>query len=74
MARQRYCPVCEGDHFKKVVITLPSGRARETEFNYCCRCLLVFFQDRPRAAPAARPVSSRSKALGPDPKDDELPH
>jgi hypothetical protein len=32
MARKRTCAVCDGDHFKRVIVTLPSGRDRDTDF------------------------------------------
>lgn len=44
MARKRTCSVCDGDHFKQVTVTLPSGKVRDTDFVYCCRCLLMFFR------------------------------
>jgi hypothetical protein len=44
MARKRTCAVCDGDHFRQVTVTLPSGKTRDTDFVYCCRCLLMFYR------------------------------
>lgn len=44
MARKRTCAVCDGDHFRRVTVTLLSGKARDTGFVYCCNCLLVFYR------------------------------
>ena len=50
MARTKHCPVCAGDHFRKVCVTLPSGKMRETDLVYCCRCELTFYRPSEKEA------------------------
>jgi hypothetical protein len=52
MARKIVCPVCDSERFRKVVVRLPSGRVRTTDFEACRRCATVFF--RPEEHPGAR--------------------
>lgn len=42
----KHCPVCDASSFTKVVVTLPSGQTRETEFVSCRSCGTVFFDKR----------------------------
>lgn len=58
MARKRTCTACDGDYFKRVTVTLPSGKVRDTDFVYCCRCLVVFYTkpDREVQRPPNLPV------------------
>lgn len=42
MARKIICPVCESERFRTIVIKLPSGKNRITEFEACRRCATVF--------------------------------
>jgi hypothetical protein len=55
--RKIVCPVCDSERFRKVVVKLPSGKDRITEFEACRRCATVFH--RP-GEPAAAPVSNIS--------------
>jgi hypothetical protein len=48
MARKIVCPVCDGERFRKVVVTLPSGKDRVTDFEACLRCATVFYRPEPR--------------------------
>lgn len=57
MVRKRTYSVCDGDHFKQVTVTLPSGRVRDTDFVYCCRCLLMFFR-KPEQTAVPPPILS----------------
>ena len=45
--------MCESERFRSVVIKLPSGRDRVTEFEACRRCATVFHRPEQQ-----RPVSS----------------
>ena len=49
MARKIVCPVCDSERFRKVVVKLPSGKDRVTEFEACRRCATVFH--RPEETP-----------------------
>jgi len=42
MARKIVCPVCDSERFRQVVVKLPSGQERVTEFEACRRCRTVF--------------------------------
>ena len=42
MARFRVCSVCGSTSFKRVLVRLPSGRDRVTDFEACEKCKLVF--------------------------------
>lgn len=42
MARFRVCSVCNGTSFTRVLVRLPSGRDRITDFEACEKCKLVF--------------------------------
>ena len=44
MARKIVCPVCESERFRKIVVKLPSGKDRVTEFEACRRCATVFYR------------------------------
>ena len=57
--RQKICPACNGTHFKRVIVTLPSGRDRDTVFVYCCRCLLVFFRPEDKSDNIIKPNYAR---------------
>ena len=65
MARTKYCPVCAGDHFRKICVTLPSGKTRDTDLVYCCRCELTFYRPPEKAQqpkPAVKADTSKSAA------------
>ena len=55
MARKIVCPVCDSERFRKVIVKLPSGKDRVTEFEACRRCATVFH--RPNE-PARQSVSN----------------
>lgn len=50
MARKMVCPVCDSERFRQVVVKLPSGKERVTDFEACKRCRTVFHRpDEPTA-------------------------
>jgi len=53
MTRKIVCRVCDSERFRKVVVTLSSGKNRVTDFVYCLRCTAMFFRpDNPPVSPA----------------------
>ncbi len=61
MARKIVCRVCDSERFRKVVVTLPSGQDRVTDFDYCLRCSTVFYRPGEREAlPTELPAGSLS--------------
>ena len=55
MARVRVCSVCGGTSLKRVLVQLPSGRDRVTDFEACEKCKLVFLH--PDQSPLDRLIS-----------------
>jgi hypothetical protein len=54
------CPSCRSNDFEQVVVRLPSGSLRQTDF-FCCRlCRTVFFD--PQTFHAGRPAGCVSAA------------
>lgn len=48
MPRKIVCRICDSERFRKVVVTLPSGKERVTDFDYCMACRTVFFRPEQR--------------------------
>lgn len=58
MASRFTCPSCRATEFEQVVVRLPSGALRQTDF-FCCRaCRTVFFD--PATFHAGQPAGSAS--------------
>ena len=57
MARKVVCPVCESERFRTVVVKLPTGKDRVTEFEACRRCATVFHRQEPQRAIASTEIN-----------------
>ena len=57
MARKIVCPVCESERFRTVVVKLPTGKDRITEFEACRRCATVFHRPEYRSAIASPEIT-----------------
>lgn len=57
MARKIICPVCESERFRTVVVKLPNGKDRVTEFEACRRCATVFHRPEPQRAIASTVIT-----------------
>lgn len=55
------CRSCAGTEFEQVVVRMPSGMLRQTDFFCCLGCRTVYFD--PQTFSAGRPAGAASRTL-----------